>query len=146
MKIFFCGLSLLLLAGCATSTVETRKKERPASYQSLSPENKALVDQSQIKVGMTEDAVYLAWGKPSQVLKSENARGAVTTWLYEGTYLQEYRYWSDQSGFYRTRRGRDGFSNYGRLQSDYVPQDYVSAEVNFVGGKIIDWKMRPRPQ
>src|SRR2546422_7798138 len=37
-------LGFLLLAGCATSTVESRRKEKLAAYNALSPEEKELVD------------------------------------------------------------------------------------------------------
>jgi hypothetical protein len=31
------------------------------------------------------DAVYIAWGKPSQVLQGESSQGSTITWLYTGT-------------------------------------------------------------
>ena len=37
----------MLLAGCATSTVESRKKERQAAYNALSPAEKELADKGQ---------------------------------------------------------------------------------------------------
>ena len=46
-------LGLLLLAGCATSTVESRKQERSSAYAALSSEDKAMVDSGQIRVGMS---------------------------------------------------------------------------------------------
>ena len=51
----------VLLAGCATSTIESRKKERAATYGALPLEQKEFVDKGQIKVGMSQDAVYIAW-------------------------------------------------------------------------------------
>ena len=58
----------LLLAGCATSTVETRKKERASAYAGLPAEQKTFVDQGKIQIGMTADAVYLAWGAPAKTM------------------------------------------------------------------------------
>ena len=84
----------LLLAGCAaTQTVDSRKQERYAAYQALAPELKAAVDQGQVKSGMSMDAVYIAWGKPSQVVSGGNAAGETTTWIYQGGYVQETRFW-----------------------------------------------------
>ena len=57
-----CLLGLLLFTGCATSTVESRKKERPAAYNALSAEDRELVDKGQIKTGMSQDGVYIAGG------------------------------------------------------------------------------------
>src|SRR2546427_13191836 len=84
---------LLLLAGCATSTVESRKKERWSAYSALSPEEKELVDRGQIKVGMGQDAVYIAWGPPAQILQNQTGNSGVqTVWLYHSTTMQETRY------------------------------------------------------
>src|SRR5258707_14992753 len=121
-------LACLCLTGCATSTLESRKKERPAAYAGLTPEIRALVDAGQIKVGMPMDAVYIAWGKPAQVLAREDPGGAATIWLYEGGWLQENRYW--------TRRS---------LRTYYQPMTYVSAEVVFVSGLVQSWRTLPQP-
>ena len=81
VKFFSCTVLFvcLLLTGCAsTATVESRKKERATGYSALTPEFKSLVDTGQIRKGMTEDAVYIAWGKPAQILQQENAQGPAT--------------------------------------------------------------------
>jgi len=85
-------LAGLVLAGCATSTVMSRKQERYAAYEALTPEMRGLVDQGQIKVGMTTDAIYIAWGPPGRMLQGENEAGKTTTWVYYGSYVQEVRY------------------------------------------------------
>ena len=68
-------LPALLLCGCVTSTVEKRKQERAGVYSGLAPELQAAVDQGKIKVGMGMDAVYIAWGKPAQILTGESSQG-----------------------------------------------------------------------
>ncbi len=119
----------LLLAGCATTqTVESRKQERYAAYQALSPELKAAVDQGQVKSGMSMDAVYIAWGKPSQVVSGGNAAGETTTWIYQGGYVQETRFWG-----------------YSRLHYAYTPLTYVRAQVIFVNGLAKEWQTFPEP-
>lgn len=117
-----------LIAGCATSTVETRRQERAAAYASLPADMKVLVDQGRIKVGMLMDAVYIAWGPPAQVLQSENQGGAATIWLYEGGWMEENRYWSHR-----------------RLERDYQPRTYVRAQVVFVNGLVKEWHALPQP-
>lgn len=122
-------VGVLLGAGCATGgSLASRKKERPAAYAALTPEFRELVDQGQIKVGMNTDAVYLAWGKPAQILQQENPTGAATIWLYEGGYMEENRYW-----YYR------------RLNYDYQPRTYVRAEIIFVRGLVQEWRTLPQP-
>jgi hypothetical protein len=126
----FVLLSIVFLAGCATpSTIGSREQERVAAYASFSPEIKKLVNQGGISAGMTTDAVYIAWGPPAQVLQSGNQNGAVTTWLYQGGYLQGTRYWVG---------GRSP-------RYDYEPVTYVSAEVVFANGVVQSWRTLPQP-
>jgi|ERR1041385_1486224 hypothetical protein len=133
-------LATAFLTGCATSTVETRKVERNAAYSALPDESRGLVDQGQIKVGMSADAVYIAWGKPSQILSGETAKGATTTWLYHGAYLEEYRRWSYRYSHYGGRCYTEPF-----LDHDYYPRSYVKAEVIFENGLVKEWRRLPEP-
>ena len=130
----FILLAGLLATGCATTgkTVESRKKERAAGYAALSQEFKSLVDTGQIRKGMNEDAVYIAWGKPAQVLQQENAQGRATIWLYEGGWLEETRYWTPE---WRASR----------MQYYYQPRAYVRAEIVFVNGNVESWRQLPQP-
>lgn len=129
-----CFLMLIfagLLTGCATgTTIAARKQERAASYAALPAETQALIDRGQIRRGMSEDAVYIAWGKPSQILQQEDQHGAITTWLYHGSYLEETRYWP-----YRARTP----------SNDYDIRGYISAEVVFQNGAVSNWRTLPKP-
>jgi len=137
---FLAFFLTLLLIGCKTSSIESRRNEKLAAYQDLSAELKALVDKGQIRIGMPADGVYIAWGAPAQILQSEDDGGIVTTWLYEGTYLQEYRYWN-----YREVQLRDGIFLERYLDTDYNSQNYLSAEIVFQNGLVKRWRMLPRP-
>lgn len=132
--------AMLLTVGCATSTIETRKQECLTSYSALSSEQRAAVDGGKIRVGMNMDAVYIAWGKPSETLTSESSNGTLVTWLYRGTYLQEYRYWTPHQYYYRRGWYATPYPAY-----DYYPQSYVSAEVTFEGGAVKQWRTLPSP-
>ncbi len=123
-------LLIVFLAGCATpNTVGSRERERVTAYTTFPPDIKALVNQGEIQAGMTDDAVYIAWGPPAQILQSGNQAGTVTTWLYEGGYLAGTRYWSwGRSPLY-----------------DYQPVTYVSAEVIFANGVVQSWHTLPQP-
>ncbi len=136
MKIILLGLTLILVGCATTNTFENRRTERLAAYNALSLEMKVLVDKGDIKTGMSEDAVYIAWGAPGEILRSGDERGETTRWLYYGSYMQEFRYWTGS-------RGR-GFPSE-RLEHDYIPRDYVSAEIVFQNGVVKSWTMRPRP-
>ena len=140
--VFAVAVSALVLSGCATqkSTIESRKQKQYAFYSQLSPEMKSLVDQGKIQVGMPMDAVFIAWGPPSQVSGGESTEGKLVTWIYAGTYLQEYSYWA-----YRPYYGRRPYYGGPTLEHDYVPQNYVRAEVVFQNGVVQQWRTFPVP-
>jgi hypothetical protein len=131
----------IVFTGCATSTIETRRVEKLSAYQNLSPEERQLVDQGQIKIGMSLDAVYIAWGPPSEVLESEDPSGHITSWRYYGSWMQENRYWA----YRETRRGHSDLYLERYLVSDYQPRDYVRAEINFKDGQVLSWRTLPKP-
>ena len=129
----FCLLLLAIcLAGCATnSTVQSRIQERSAAYAAFPPDIKQLVNASRIKAGMDTNAVYIAWGKPDEVLESGNQNGEYTTWVYRSGYLEETRYWV----------GR----RYPHLEHDYEPRTYVRSEIVFFNGVVQSWRSLPQP-
>lgn len=139
MKSIGCLLAFALCVGCATrSTIQSRQQERTAAYAALTPEYRALVDQGQIKSGMSEDAVYLAWGRPAEVLKGESGGNSAVTWLYARTGTQERRYWklrgSDPANL------RDAYRFLPTVESENVPMRFTSAEVVFENGVVKSWR------
>ena len=141
VKLCWLSLCILLAGGCASSTIESRRSEKLAAYSSFSQEEQHLVDAGQIKVGMSADAVYIAWGPPAQVLESEDPSGKVTTWLYHGSWMEENRYWA----YRETRAGGDDLYLERYLISDYTPRDYLRAQIQFVDGRVASWRTLPRP-
>jgi hypothetical protein len=116
------------MAGCATNTVESRKQEKYAAYEALSPEARTAVDQRQIRIGMPMDAVYIAWGKPGEVVEGENEAGHTVTWVYYDYYLQDVYY-----------------SGYRRPHTGYYSTSYVRAQVIFTNGVVKQWQTFPAP-
>jgi hypothetical protein len=101
--------AVILLASC--STVETRISGHPEIYQSLSPQDQALVSRGQIRTGMSQNGVWLAWGSPDQRVIG-NMRGRSTeTWVYVTyTYAYPYGYpWGYPYGPYGRFYGSFGF-------------------------------------
>src|SRR5438046_3937798 len=77
---FGVAASALTLASC--STTETRISGHPEIYQTLPSRDQALVSQGQIRSGMSQNAVWLAWGSPDLKIVG-NMRGRPTaTWIY----------------------------------------------------------------
>lgn len=138
---------LAALAGCSSPSatdpklIAKRRTERLAAYHALTDEHRAQVDSGQIKVGMNEDAVYIAWGAPAQVLRSGDSSGERTTWLFHSSTTDEYLFWR-----YREVPRKDGTVFLERfLDRDYNYRDYVSAELVFSGGQLQSWRMLPKP-
>jgi hypothetical protein len=128
-----CALILLLagllLAGCVVVRgVDYRKQERMSAYMALPPEMRQAVDLGQLKVGMNSDAVYIAWGKPSQIISGGNATEETTTWLYRTGYIQQSTFW----GPYREHTA-------------YTTMTYTRAQVTFVNGAVREWQTYPSP-
>lgn len=141
MKNLFWPLAVaVLVSGCATSTIESRKQERITVYSGLTHEQKAIVNSGQIKIGMPMDAVYIAWGSPSQIITGENAQGLSTTWLYYGTFFEDYSFWTYRGYFYGHRYYSDPYLAY-----SYQPRGYVRAEVKFQAGVVKEWRCLPQP-
>lgn len=129
MKNWIPLLALGLLAGCATSkTLESRKQERYAAYEELTPEMRTNVDHGHIEVGLSMDAVYIAWGPPDQATEGESEAGKTMTWTYYGFYTQQMTTWA---------WGRPYFNSY--------PVNYIRAQVVFTNGIVKHWQTFPPP-
>ncbi len=77
--------SALLLTSC--STTETRISDHPEIFQTLSPRDQELVRQGKIREGMSQNAVWIAWGSPDQKATGSARGRPVETWIYnEYTY------------------------------------------------------------
>ena len=90
-----------------------------------------MVAEGRIQAGMDTNAVYIAWGKPDEVLHSGDARGEFTTWVYRGAFLEETRYWVGRRNPH--------------LEHDYEPRSYVRAEIVFFNGRVQSWRTLPQP-
>src|SRR4051812_1862501 len=97
----FCA-GTLVLAGC--STPERRISDHPEIFQNLSPKDQALVSHGQIRSGMSENAVWLAWGSADQKAVGDMRGRATETWVYYMTTTAPYYghgspYWGGGYGY-----------------------------------------------
>ncbi|HWM26320.1 MAG TPA: hypothetical protein VNP98_16005 [Chthoniobacterales bacterium] len=158
--LFGALLSLLFLSGC--TTLETRIQERPEAFRSLSPSDQALVQQGKIREGMSQDAVYIAWGPPSHRVPGRNRGRIVETWVYDATAAGDYggpffygsRYGHGIGyGMYGGRRGRFGYRHH-FYDPFYDPFFYNRANivrypertVSFQNGRAIAFQQLPPPR
>ncbi|MBA3964164.1 MAG: hypothetical protein H0X40_20015 [Chthoniobacterales bacterium] len=102
--------SMLVLSGC--STVRSRIDENRAGFDRLSPQDRALVSEGKIRGGMSQEAVYIAWGRPQQKAVGAVHNVPTETWVYLiATTVPTYGY-GYGGGFYGGFSGPVGY--YGR--------------------------------
>ncbi len=144
--------SALVLSSC--STVGTRIDADRATFDRLSPSERALVTQGKIQGGMSQQAVYIAWGQPQQKATGM-VRGAPTeTWVYTlstaaygpyggyGRFGYGYGY-SGRIGFYGRRGGHRFYGSFIDPYWDpfYYPfpatVSYPVKTVSFQRGRVV---------
>ncbi len=84
---FMAAALALALTGC--STINSRIHERAAVFYSLDPEIQQQIRHGQVGVGYTTDMVYMALGRPTQLVNRVTSDGSATTWIYQ-SYYEEY--------------------------------------------------------
>jgi hypothetical protein len=70
----------LLFSSC--STVSTRIDSHRAAFDQLSSPDRELVSQGKIRGGMSQEAVYIAWGQPQQKATGVVRDVPTETWVY----------------------------------------------------------------
>jgi hypothetical protein len=127
---FVITAAALILVGCATT--ESRISQNPEMYQHLSARDQALVNQGQIRKGMTMEAVWLAWGTPDQKIPDNMGDRPTETWLY----LR-----------YQTPPSYGGPYSYGPFDWSYIPPKfpYASKGATFSNGRVVFFQYVPPP-
>lgn len=76
---------VLLLSGC--STIDSRIKEKSATFNSLSPSDQQIIRYGYVTVGFTRDMVYMALDKPEKVIPGPGPNQE--TWVYHNFYSSD---------------------------------------------------------
>ena len=145
-----CRVALLflvsaLLTGCAGSKTANRKRERSAAYADLPAAQRQLVDQGRIDVGMSTNAVYVAWGLPARVVAPISP--GTFTWIYVCRDVRPYRAWKyrDESASPPLSRSGTEYSSAER-ETYYAPIVYECAEADFENHVVKGWREIPKPE
>jgi hypothetical protein len=141
--------STLFLSSC--STVSSRIDENRADFDRLSPADRALVSQGKIRGGLSQQAVYIAWGRPEQKAVGAIRNVPTETWLYVITTAVPYDY--GYPGFYGGFGGSVGYFGrhghhrfYGAFYEPFYDPFYYPfpatisqpvKTVSFQGGRVI---------
>jgi hypothetical protein len=158
---FGVAASALVLAGC--STTETRISNHPEIFQRLSPRDQALAREGKIREGMSQDAVWVAWGTADQKATGTARGRAVETWIYDDyTYAHApYPYPYGPFGYGGYFGGRVAFHShhhhrfaiigdpfYDPFYYSYLPPRvaYPSKTVSFVNGRVVSIQVLTPPR
>ena len=94
---------------------------------------------------MSEDAVYLAWGRPHETKESSRNGRALRAWVYFGT--ESIPVQTVGIGYGHPY----GYGYYGGCHEphfdfgfDYAQREYIAAKVEFENGKVIYWERNER--
>lgn len=144
------SLAAFLLASCATNPAEQRAKKYPERFAGLSERERDLVLRGEVSEGMSQDAVFLAWGRPGRVMSgSRNGRGSERWAWFRSAPVSNYSIGYGAFGphpFYSSYGVHPAFGyGYGYGPDwgfgtgvDYVP--YLDRTVEFVNGKVVAWE------
>ncbi|MDF1657385.1 MAG: hypothetical protein P1U58_07220 [Verrucomicrobiales bacterium] len=139
----------LFLSSCATqSGVEKRIEKNPQLYSKLSGSDRELVRRGEVKERMSQEAVFLAWGRPDQVMSGGRNGQSTEKWAYFSSRpVNNFNVgvgMGSSHSFY-TNFGihpRYGYSfgpgwNFGS-SVDFVQQ--ITKQVEFSNGRVTAWQ------
>ena len=153
MKILplFAGIAALVICSCVPNTPEQRILKNISVYTVLPAKHQELVKRGELARGMSPDAVFIAWGMPTERYQGMNGGEITERW----DYTRNRPVYSNQVGFgfgqgfgvgpgfgYGPGCGR-GFG--GGLNALYMVPDvtYIpqrSATVLFKKNKVDSWE------
>jgi hypothetical protein len=139
---------VLAFAGCQSSGVAQRKAQRLEAYRSLDEATRRLVDKGKVQNGMDTNAVFIAWGQPTDAFAVDLPGGGQRTiWNYEEKWAYEFRQGaaSESDTVTSTRFGVQRSENTSQTRRWRVPITYVAKSVTFADGRAMDWKKYEPP-
>jgi len=81
--LLFLPFLALFAVSCSNSrTPAARIAKNPKIFRALKPEQQALVEVGKIQNGMTQPAVFLAWGSPDRQAEGEKNGKRYEQWIY----------------------------------------------------------------
>jgi len=127
-------LLALLISGCATNALNSRKQANAEAYAALSREHKVAVDMGRVSFGMNTNAAYIAWGAPSVV----QINGSMETWIYHGSEQRRHKS--------PTVRAANGPLSTQPASIDETsttfPHHVIQARITFEEGLVKEWSRR----
>ena len=149
-------MAALGLSACSVGP-QSRADARPAAFRQLSPGDRQLVLNGQIRDGMSQDAVYIAWGAPDRTFQGRHEGKPFESWIYLTTrtsttgpigypyYYGPYLGLYPGGGYYGGGRRRGGFGYYGGYYNPsylYGPQFISVTDVPYRKAVFVEGQLR----
>lgn len=126
----------LFICNC-TSTIESRIENNPQIYSALTGQEKKAVSKGLIIRGMSQDAVYISWGKPSGIMEKNSNGKTMEKWRYSSLMpVMHQSFLYNDYHYYHSYNHCSPF--YHSTNVGYIP--YTSAVVEFENNKVISWE------
>lgn len=85
------SIAIVFVTGCA-STIESRIQERQAAFDAYAPEVQTRLKQKHIAIGDDMDAVWIAFGEPTERKYRIQTTGRTDIWIYKYLATREDLY------------------------------------------------------
>lgn len=137
LKRAFFACAALLTVACQ-ETVADRIAANPYLFNNLPLEHRNLVQQGRICSGMSQEAVQLAWGKPSRTERGQQGGRYFDRWVYIHQEPVTQTHWGMGYGHYHHHGHHHHYSHLSpQYETIYVPR--VVGEVDFQDNAVTDW-------
>lgn len=141
--LFATIIAIVLLGVTACSTFESRAREKSDVFESLPSHEQKRLERGVIRVGDTEDMVYIALGRPDEKRAVDTADGRRDVWSYR-SYWQEYAS-TEWIGWHRSIvPGPRGFVIFHEpvTANIYRTHDEERIRVTFQNGRVVSVEQR----
>jgi len=129
----------LVAASCVPLTPQARIQHHPQLFAALRPSERDLVQRGELAKGMSQDAVFLAWGPPAMNYEGYHQGKASMRWDYTGARAVYSDQFYGGYGYHRRYANPYGAYAYGFApELAYVP--YRRASVWFVNKRVEGWE------
>jgi len=141
------GIALAFgLAACASRPApEKRFAKHPELAAKLSPREQEIARRGEIAEGMSQDAVFLAWGRPDVVRTGRREGQGSERWAYlsrGGVHTTSVGFSTGSySGFHTGFGYEHGGPFFGLGNDPYYPH-HVDRSVDFLNDRVTAWESR----
>lgn len=157
LRLLASALLTITVMSCVSAR-ERRITNNPQIYNSLPTQDQLLVQQGQVREGMTKEGVFLAYGRPDAVSKGKQKGASIEKWIFMGSqpvYTNNFGPgwgggmggWGGAWGGYRGLGG-GYYGGWDPYYMNFAPSvmyvPYQAATVTFRGNRVTEYLTGPQ--